>query len=258
LRIKEKIMLRLRVLAFTGCALVLGSLFVRAQETDLKEMLRKSIEAHGGEKNFAKYKAVSTKFKGTLQLQGAALDITGETSLQRPDKVKNVLTLDLNGKKIEIVTVYNGKKLWVSTMGQTKEIDDEKILNAAREEMQTEGAASFSDYLKPPYELSAIGDVKVKGKDAIGIRISKKGQKDLSVFLDKKNYLVVKTEMRTIDSTTGAEITQEKFIVGYQDKGGLKIAKRVEVQKDGKAFMDVEIIDAQAVEKFDDSTFAKP
>ena len=251
-------MFRLRVLALTTCVLVMGALFVRAQDDDLKAVLRKSMDAHGGEKNLTKFKAVKTNFKGTINIVGLKADITGETSLQKPDKVKNVMALEIMGKTIDIVTVLNGKKLWVSTMGQTKEIDDEKILNAAREEMQTEAAGSFADYLKAPYELSAIGDVKVKDKDTIGIRISKKGQKDISMFFDKKTHLVVKTEMRTLDAMTGQEITQEKFIVGYQEKNGVKIAKRVEIVRDGKAFMDIEITNVQNFEKLDDSVFAKP
>lgn len=251
-------MLRLRIVAITSCVLVLGGLYGRAQETDLKAVLRKAIEAHGGEKNLNKFQAVVTKFKGSIEIQNNKFDITGETSLQRPDKVKNSMSLDINGKQIDVVTVFNGKKLWVSTMGMTKEIDDEKILKAAREEMQAEGASSISDYLKAPFELNSLGDAKIKGKAAIGIRISKKGQKDISMFFDKETHLLVKTEMRTLDGNTGQEVTQEKFIIGYQEKNGMKVAKRVEIQKDGKTFMDIEILETRALEKLDDAVFAKP
>ena len=251
-------MFRLRVFAFAGCALAISVLFAQAQDADLKTVLRKSIAAHGGEKNLAKLKAVTSKFKGTMEIMGNKADVTGETSLQKPDKVKNVMTLNLNGKSIDIVTVFDGKKFWVAVMGQTKEIDDEKILQSMREELQVEGAGSFADYLKAPYELSALGDVKVKDKDAIGIRVSKKGQKDFSMFFDKKTYLVVKTEMRTLDGMTGQEVTQEKFIIGYQEKNGMKIAKRVEIVKDGKFFMDLEITDVQVFDRHDDAVFAKP
>jgi outer membrane lipoprotein-sorting protein len=251
-------MLRLRILAMTGCVLAMGALLARAQDVDLKGILRKAIEAHGGEKTLAKYKGGKTKFKGTIDIQGKAFDITGETALQKPDKVRNMMTLDFGGKSIEVVTVFNGKKLWVSTMGQTKEIDDEKIIKAAREELQVEGAGSIADFLKEPYELSAIGDVKVKGKDAFGIRVSKKGQKDFSMFFDKKTHLIVKTEMRSLDAMSGQEVTQEKFIIGYQDKNGMKVPQRLEITKDGKTFMNIEIVEIQPVERFDDSVFAKP
>src|ERR1035438_544553 len=155
-RTKEKPMFRFRNWALASCILAISAFFVRAQDTDLKAVLRKAIEAHGGAKNLAKFKAVVTKFKGTIEIQGNKFDITGETSLQKPDKVKNVMTLDINGNQVEVITVFNGKKLWVNAMGKTKEIDDEKIVNAAREEMQAEGAGSFADFLEKPYELSAI------------------------------------------------------------------------------------------------------
>lgn len=253
-------MLRLRNFAIAGCILAMSTFFVRAQDDDLKAILRKSMAAHGGEQNLAKFKAGITKFKGTMEVMGVTFDVTGETSLQKPDKVKNVLKLEVKGKTIDVITVFNTKKLWVwnSATNMTKEIDDEKIVKAAREEMQAEGAGSFADFLKAPYQLSAIGDVKVKGKDAVGIRISKKGQKDFSMFFDKKTSLIVKTEMRTLDGTTGQEVTQEKFIVGYQEKNGMKIAKSVEIQKDGKSFMNIELTDVQVLEKLDDSVFAKP
>jgi hypothetical protein len=251
-------MYRLRILAAATCVLAIA-LIARAQEgADLKAILKKAITAHGGEKEITKYKAAISKFKGKMNIATLEADIVGETSLQRPDKVKNVMSLDIGGKKIDIVTVFNGKKLWVSTMGQTKEIDDENIINAAREEMKAEASANLTDYLKAPYELSALGEVKVKGKDAIGIRVSTKGQKDISFFFDKKTHLMLKSEMRSLDAMSGQEVTQEKFITEYQVKNGIPHAKRVEILKDGKVFMDIEITETTPLEKLDDTVFAMP
>ncbi|MBI2804487.1 MAG: hypothetical protein HYX68_05820 [Planctomycetes bacterium] len=251
-------MLRLRVFALAACVLAVGAFFVHAQDDGLKTVLTKAIAAHGGEKNLAKFKAVSSKFKGTIDILGNKSNCTGESSFQKPDKIKNVLSLDLNGKQIDIVTVFDGKKMWVSAMGNSMEITDKKLLKEVREQLQTEGAGGLSDFLKAPYKLNALGEVKVKGKDAIGIRVSKEGQRDFSMFFDKKTHLIVKTEMRTLDGMTGQEVTQEKYILGYQDKGGIKVAKRVEIHKDGKSFMDIELTEVNAFERFDDSVFAKP
>ena len=250
-------MFRIPICVLTLGALAIAPLGAFAQD-DLKAVLRKSIAAHGGEKELGKMNAAISKFKGTMELMGNTFNITGETFLQKPDKVKNVMSLDINCKNIDVVTVFDGKKLWVSVMGQTKEIDDEKIIKSTREEMQVEGAQNMADFLKEPYELGALGESKVKGKDAIGIRVGKKGQRDISLFFDKKTHLVLKTEMRTLDPNSGEEVTQEKFIVSYQDKNGMKVAKRVEIVKDGKPFMDIEITDIQIVDRHDDSIFAKP
>lgn len=249
---------RFRILAGAGYILALGLTFVHAQDDDLKAVLRKAIEAHGGAKNLSKFKAATTKYKGTIELMGASRAITGEMSFQKPDKIRHAMNVDFNGKGIDIITVYNGKKLWVNVMGNTMELTDEKLLTSVREELQTEGAGSLVDYLKAPYELNSVGVVKVKGKDAIGIRVSKKGQRDINLFFDKKTHLVVKSETRTYDANAGQEVSQEKFMLDYQVKDGLKFAKRVEILKDGKAFMDIEATEVQPLEKIDDATFAKP
>jgi outer membrane lipoprotein-sorting protein len=252
-------MTRFRVFAMAVGILALSAYFVQAQgEVDLKAILKKSIEAHGGEKNLAKFKAVTSKFKGTMEILNMKIDITGETSFQKPDKLRNSLSMNINNMNIDVVTVYDGKKMWVNSQGTTKELDDEKTLREVKESLQVEGAGSLAEFLKPPYELNSLGETKVKGKDAIGIRISKKGQKDFSLFFDKKTNLIVKTEMRSIDPVSKEEVTQEKFIIGYQEKEGMKLAKRVEIRNDGKLFMDLEITSVQAAEKFDDSIFAKP
>ena len=251
-------MLRMRVLALTAAVAVLGGFFVHAQDDELKAILKKSIAAHGGEKNLEKFKAVASKFKGKMELLGNNTDITGETSYQKPDKVKNAISLELNGKQLDIVTVFDGKQMWVAVAGQTMEITDEKQLKEIREQLRIEGAGSLSDFLKAPYKLSAIGEVKVKGKDAIGIRVSREGQRDFSMYFDKKTHLIVKTEMRTLDGMTGQEVTQEKYISSYQEKNGIQVAKGVEIHKDGKLFMALELTEVTPMERFDDAVFAKP
>lgn len=251
-------MTRLRAFALAITVVAVGTFFVQAQEVDLKAVLKKSIEAHGGEANLAKFKGTTSKFKGNIEILNMKVDLTGETAFQRPDKVRNAMALTINNMNIDVITVYDGKKMWVSTQGQTKEIDDEKILKEVKDSLQVEGAGSLSDFLKAPYELNSLGESKIKGKDAIGIRISKQGQKDFSMFFDKKTHLVVKTEMRSFNAMSGQEVTQEKFILSYQDKAGVKIGKHVEIVNDGKLFMDLEITEVHASERIDDSVFAKP
>jgi outer membrane lipoprotein-sorting protein len=258
LSIQENIMSRSRVFACVVGLLALGSLFAQAQDADLKAILKKSIEAHGGEKNLAKLKGATSKFKGTMEIANMKVDMTGETAFQKPDKLRNTISLNINNMNIDVITVYDGKKMWVNSQGKTMEIDDEKILKEVKESLQIEGAGSLSDFLKAPYELNALGETKVKGKDAIGIRITKKGQKDFSMFFDKKTHMIVKTETRSFDAISKQEVTQEKFILSYQAKDGIQFGKRVEVTNDGKLFMDLEITDVAVSEKLDDSTFAKP
>ncbi|MSU76553.1 MAG: hypothetical protein EXS16_00505 [Gemmataceae bacterium] len=251
-------MARIRLIAFALFTLGLGVLSARAQNDDLKAVLRKAITAHGGEANLAKLKATVTKYKGTMSLLGGKRDVEGETSLQIPDRLRNVIKIDIQGKEITVITVYNGKQFWVNSNGITTEFTDEKILDEVRQSLLTEAGGNYIDMLKAPYELNAVGEVKIKGKDAVGIRVSKKGQRDISYFFDKKTHLLLKTEMRSYDPQKKQEITQEKYILGYQDKLGLKVGNKAEIYHDGVFFMEVNVTDLQIHAKLDDAVFAKP
>lgn len=250
---------RFRCLGFALAGSLLCALTASAQQDELKAILRKSIDAHGGEKLMAKYHSGTSKFKGTLKILNMDAEITGETSFQKPDKLRNAMTINIMNKAIDIVQVFDGKSFWVSTMGTTQEIKDEKVVKEVRESLQAEGGGNFVDMLKGNgYELNAFGEAKVKGKDAIGIRVSKKGQRDVTYFFDKKTHLVVKIEQRAFDAMSAQEYTQEKFISEYQVKDGLKVAKRVEILKDGEAFMDLQILEVNVVEQLDKTLFQKP
>jgi outer membrane lipoprotein-sorting protein len=249
---------RIRVAALALGVLFVASFFASAGDPDLKAILKKSIAAHGGDKNLAKYKAAHTKFKGSLAIGDNTTDVTGETFFHKPDKVKNTLTLDVGGMQVNVITVFDGTNMWVSANGDTKEIKDDRILKEIRENLQVEGAGGLSDFLEKPYQLNSVGEVKVKDKAAIGIRVSKEGQRDFTLFFDKQTNLIVKTEMRALNAMTNTEVTQEKFILDYQEKNGIKMAKRVEIHNDGKLFMSLEIGDVQILEKLDATTFAKP
>jgi outer membrane lipoprotein-sorting protein len=252
-------MMRLRVLALTGCLAAFGILAARAQESsDPKSVLKKAIEAHGGAAKLSKFKAAVSKFKGTMELMGNDVPITGESTFQKPDKLKNTVNIELNGMQLPIVVVYNGKKMWVSVNGQTMEVKEEDALKEIREGLQAEGAGSLVEFLEKPYELSVIGESKVKGKDTIGIRVSKKDQRDFSLFFDKKTHLLVKTEMRINDMQAGQEVTQEKFLTSYRETDGMKTAKDLVIHKDGKLYMTLEITETKMFERLGDDAFQMP
>jgi outer membrane lipoprotein-sorting protein len=250
-------MLRLRGLALAGCALAVSAWLVQAQEIDVKAVVRKAIEAHGGDKELGKYQAGTSKYKGTLHLNNLNIDVSAENYFQKPDKFRSDSTINVNGQMVTVVTVYDGKTLWVSPNGMTMEINDEKVLADIKQSLLVEGGG-LVDILKEPYQLSLIGETKVKDQDTIGVRVSKKGQRDVNYYFDKKTHLMAKTEMRALNQVTKEESNQEKFILEYQDKGGLKVAKRVAIHNDGVIFMDIEITEIQPQEKLDDSLFMKP
>src|SRR4051794_6329612 len=96
------------LLATAACALILAG-FALGQQDEVKAILDKAIEAHGGEATLKKHQASRVKTKGRLEMAGG-IDFTQEIAVQLPNKLRDEMDLDVNGQKIHTRTIFNGEK----------------------------------------------------------------------------------------------------------------------------------------------------
>jgi hypothetical protein len=171
--------------------------------------------------------------------------------------LKEVTHLEANGQQITVTAVYNGKKAWLNVNGQNQEVND-KILDELKEAAAISRLARLTPLKGKEYKLSPLGEVKIGGKPAVGIKVSSKGHRDVNLFFDKDSGLIVKTERRLHDLMTGQELTESRVITEYQDVDGRKVAKKVTVERDGKKYLDAEVTEVKFVDDIDDSEFAEP
>jgi hypothetical protein len=243
-----------------GCltiALVLGMASISRAQDESKAILEKAIKAHGGAEKLNKLRAVQAKSKGNIQLLGG-LDFTQEMTTSFDGKFKEVMNLEINGKKANVVTLYNGQKGSLTLNGMDQELP-EKVLEELKEASYAIKAARLVPLLTDPmYTLSALGEVKVNDKPAVGVKVSSKGHRDISLYFDKDTGLLAKTESRKLDGQTMQEVDEERIVTEYQDVDGQKAAKKLVVNHDGKKFMELEVSDIKFLDKVDDSEFQKP
>jgi hypothetical protein len=96
----------------------------------------------------------------------------------------------------------------------------------------------------------------VSDKPAVGVRVSAKGHKDISLFFDKESGLLVKTQKRTKEA--GVEVDEENFYSDFKEIDGVKLPMTLKILHDGKKFLDAKVTEAKLLEKLDDDVFAKP
>ncbi len=241
-------------------ASLLGGLLLTAgarAEDETRAVIARAIKAHGGEEALTKYPAGQTKAKGKLEILGG-LEFTQEGSFMLPDKIKEVMEMEVMGQKVRVVSVFDGTKAFIQANGQDVPITD-SIKEAFKDGIYAIKVARLVPLLKEKeFELSALGEVKVEGKPAVGVRVARKGQKDVSLFFNKETGLLAKVEHRTVDAMSGNEVTEERIITEYGKMDGVPTAKKVVVNRDGNKFMEVEVLETKRLEKLDDSEFAKP
>jgi hypothetical protein len=232
----------------------------RAADDDAKAILARAMKAHGGEETLAKLKASQATSKGkiTLPMVGE-VDFTEEVATMLPDKFKSSLELDIAGNKVRVTTLVAGDKYSINANGTDVPINDD-IKDALKDALYKMRMARMTYLLKDKdVELSTLGEVKVEGKPAVGVRVASKGHADLNLYFDKETHRLAKMESRVKDPTTSKELNEERILLEYgeKDKNGVVLPKKVMVKRDGEKYMEAEVTEAKLLEKLDDSTFEK-
>jgi hypothetical protein len=232
---------------------------VRADDkADAKTIVEKAIKAQGGADKLSKNKAVQTKQKGKFYGFGDGIDYTLESSTQPPDKIRNEIKGEAMGNAFSFVQVIQGEKGWNSSNGTTEELSDEQ-LKEAKENLYATWVAQLHPITGKEFTLAPLGDVKVGDKEAVGVKVSSKGHRDISLFFDKKTGMLIKRETIVKDLMGGgADATEEVLFLDYKEKDGVQYASKVNINRDGKKYIESEITEYKPSDKLDDKVFDKP
>jgi outer membrane lipoprotein-sorting protein len=251
----------MRTLLGVCCAagVLLGGAVRADDAADVKAVLDKAIAAHGGADNLTKYKAVTQRIKGKIHgVIGESVDVTGEIASQLPDRLRVEVAVSVAGMDFKTVQVFSGDKGWVQLNDKVTEVPKEQLAEA-KEQMHVFGVTRLVALRDKEYKLSPLGDAKVEGKDAVGVRVERKDRRDVSLYFDKKTGLLLKSETRAKDFMAGEkEFTVETLYDDYKKVDGLPVAHKVTIKWDGKLYVESESSDVKVAEKLDDSTFEKP
>jgi hypothetical protein len=238
--------------------MVLGAAAVRADgPAEAKAVIEKAIKAAGGEEKLGKYRAGTWKAKGKINLAGTEIEWTGDFSAQLPKQMKSAIEAEFNGMKITFVRITNGDKGWLVQFGNPDEMNAEQ-LDDAKEENYANWVTSLLPLRDPAFSLSALGESKVGDRPAVGVKVSHKDHRDVSLFFDKENGLLVKSQRRFKDLMSGMEVDQETIYSDYKDADGIKRFTKMSSKRDGKDFLEAQITDFKPAEKLDDGVFGKP
>jgi hypothetical protein len=223
---------------------------------DARAIVNKAMEAQGGDK-LAKFKAVTTKMKGTVHVMGLDIAFTGEIATQGDEHLKLDIEAEAGGQKFRIINVINGDKGWTRMGETTSELDKEKLAEA-KESTHKGWVATLVPLKDKKFTLSTLGEVMIEKRPALGVKVSCKGRRDIDLYFDKETHLLVKVETQVMDEGSGKELLEETFYTDYKEVQGTKQAMKFTVKREGKPFLEAEVSDHELAEKLDASTFDKP
>ena len=218
-------------------------------------LLKKAIEATGGEAAIKKYQASKEHSKGTMDLNGLEIPFSGDSFFMSPDKMKNVLSLEVMGMKMKAVQVINGDKIRMMVNGM-----DIPVEEAAKTEMK-EGLLLHKVAELVPLLDSKQFDVKLQDKmEKVGdadnhvLTVKCKGLRETKIFFDSKTFLISKLEKRGLNAAQ-QEGNQEMFLSDYKKVEGLMLPMKSKVLHDGKKFLESETTEVKLLDKIPDTEF---
>lgn len=261
-RLKQKFAL----LALVG-GIAMGARTAGGQEAgaEVREIIDKAIEAHGGADKLGQFKAVSAKWVGKHKVENVFYwDAVRAVTYEMPDKIRlDYEVSNPNGTKFSFSRVVSGKQGWQGSTRGTRDLSEAQVAQIA-DELYAHWLASVVPLkLKDKgFEFSPAGSVVVDGKDAVGIGVSCKGRPDVNLYFDKQTGLVIKSERRAKDPGTNEEYTAESIYRDHKPfQGVMWPTSRID-RRDGKDLEEdsgrFELSDYQAHAKLEENALAKP
>ncbi len=245
------------VLAFGFVLAAIGPARADDDAKAAQALVDKAIKAHGGADALAKFTGSVGKFKGKFYGMGEAIPMTGEISTQGADRFKMDVEVEAGGQTIRFVIILNGNKGWTRIGDSTTDLDDDKLAETS-EQAHAVWVASLAPLSGKGFTLATTGELLVADKPALGVKVSTKGRRDVTLYFDKQTGMLVKSESRAKDEATGQEVTEERFPSEYKDVQGTKKASKITTKRDGKLYVESEVTDLQLVDKLGAEVFAKP
>jgi hypothetical protein len=196
-------------------AILAGAAGARAEDTP-RVLIEKAIRAHGGQENLTRKVATQLLFKGTSH--GGPLGnlrFTGEFFAPFEGRMKTTFAIEGEGLKTVVVQALSGGKGWERTDRQVRDLSAPEL-----EELKVSSHRHRVTTLAPllddqGFTLTALGEAKVEGRPALGVKVAFKGRPDLSLYFDKESGLLVKYAYR-LKGPVGDGALEETVLRDYR------------------------------------------
>lgn len=240
------------------CCLFLAiSGLAQADDAASRAIVEKSIERLGDAEHLAKFKAMKSKLKGTIQLNGAPISFTGEICLQGGNQQKITVTLLIDGQDISFASIVNQDQGWQKINDNAFDMSPEQ-LSDAKESAYTGWVTTLLPLRDKAYKLAPFGEIEIDGRKVVGVNVTRDGHRSVNLFFDKETNVLVKSEATVRDEMTFKDVNEETAYSNYKAFDGIQHPTKLTVKRNGLSYAELEIEDFKASEKLDDSTFAKP
>jgi hypothetical protein len=246
-------MRRLSSFSSASCLALLLVTAARADEAIARRIIENGVKALGQKAGAARYQAGICTATGTVQLNGRTIACNIRVVTQPPYQQR----LSVEGSGVKMTRVLNDHKGWITSNGVVRELTREEV-REYRDTLYAERVSTLVPVLKEKgFTLSLLGEAKIDGTPAVGIKVGRKGEHDVKLYFGRSSGLLLKVEVLVKDGKSMR--TQETFLRDYEVIGGVRRPRNVVTKRDKKDHTAWEIKEFKPLEKrLPDSEFGRP
>jgi hypothetical protein len=219
-------------------------------------VIERGIKAHGGEEALGQIHIASRVAGGFLPAAGENVPFADEFLIQLPDRVRLQVVYGSGQSKSRMLVVVNGDKGWQSTGGAVTDMPKERLA-----EILEEVYVFWITTLVPlktdnQFGLAPLAEVKVSGRPARGVKVTRKDRPDLRLWFDNETGLLVKIERKA--HVAGKLAEKEYSLSDHKEFDGVLLATRRVETVNGKKSFDLTVTSYKILKQVDETLFAKP
>jgi hypothetical protein len=158
--------------------------------------------------------------------------------------------------------IFDGKEVRATFMGVTQREKNEEQVDVIKTALYIDAVLQLADLHGEGYKLTALGERKVRGEPALGVRVAKHGKPDVSLWFGKKSRLLVKSEFDahhplTLFLASSRKTKHELYFSGYKSVAGIQTPERIDIINQ-LARIRVDVTESWYRERFEDKFFTAP
>jgi hypothetical protein len=231
--------------------LVCGVRMLAADDKDAKAILDKAIKALGGEEKLSTVKACHSKSKRKI----GDMDFTIESTVQGLDHRRQVFEGEINCTKVKGEKVLAGDKGFEQFWEDKTEFDKDAVANEKRSIYLQVLPMTLLPLRDKEYRVETVGEEKVGGKPAVGLKVTPPDKKEFTIYFDKESGLPVKMVAKVVGWEDHDEFVRETIFADYKEFDGITKATRIESYHGGRKIGEEQITEFKVLDKVDPKTF---
>ena len=218
-------------------------------EQNLDEVLAEYVEAKGGADAIQGIKTMQISGKMTM----GAMEFPFELTSKRPNKVYT--SFEAQGMKG--VQAYDGETGWaiMPFMGKP---DPEKMADDQLKQIkdQADMDGPLINYKDKGHTVELVGETEIEGTPVIELKVTKKNEDVVHIFLDKEYKLEVMSRAKM--DMMGQQVEAETYFSDYNEVGGTIMPHALSVKMNGQVVQNLTFTDIKTNVDVEDSLFTMP